>query len=96
MKWTWLLGLVMAVSLLAGAVAVAERSAERTPVQAEPVALIEGEPSLLYLMLSDGTEWLLPRCIHEDSEMNCFWFAEWRGNGEGRDFAVINGTVIYL
>lgn len=36
----------------------------------------------------------LPACATEDSD-NCYWDAQTMGNGQGRSFYVINGSVTY-
>lgn len=36
----------------------------------------------------------LPACVTEDSD-NCHWDATTQGNGTGRSFTVIDGTVYY-
>lgn len=82
--------------LVAAAVSGPGADDKIVPAYVEPVAVIEGEPSLVLLRTEDGDKHLLPRCLHEDSMEDCFWFAEWRGNGEGQDFAVIDETVVYL
>lgn len=38
---------------------------------------------------------LLPECSTEDST-NCVWYASVQGNGEGRSFIDLGGTVYYL
>lgn len=103
--WTWrddavvvagACGIVVFILMLAwlADLWVSDTSDEHTPAYVETVAVIEGEPSLLYVRLDDEVH-LLPRCLHEDDEDDCFWAAKWRGNGEGSNFLVIDTEVIY-
>ena len=44
------------------------------------------------VFLHDGKEITLPACEYEDSN-NCYWAAEFRGNGLGESFYVIDGKA---
>jgi len=45
--------------------------------------------------LNNGALYRLRPCKQEDSR-NCYWDAEFRGNGAGHSFADIRGSVVYL
>lgn len=38
---------------------------------------------------------LVPECATEDSS-NCYWDANFQGNGQGNSFIDINGTAYYV
>lgn len=43
-----------------------------------------------------GPNYVLPPCIDEDQNDNCYWDADTRGNGEGDSFIVFNGFTYYI
>jgi len=48
-----------------------------------------------YAIEHNGTMLILSPCPTEDSD-NCAWDAEWRGDGTGQSFYVVNDEVFYV
>lgn len=101
----FILGMFTAMVLLSNgtpAYAKAVRVEARETVKAdkvltyvEPFKVRKGTPRRLYVEFRDGSAWVFTPCKQEDSR-NCFWWAEGRGNGEGKSFVNLRGRTIYL
>lgn len=50
--------------------------------------------AVFFFVLMTVSSPVLPACAQEDST-NCIWDAEERGNGTGRSFVNLDGTVYY-